>query len=215
MQQQAGLREKRLQTPVWFSVQHYTDTGGQSTFYTTWRNISVLMQDFHFDENNCSFSSQCPCNGITDLSDKVLVWAVDFSQSQIHVNLNPRRCTKRCLHSVTCKRTSWLPRPHCFLILWKLKFLYRAFVTFQLAFISSVSLFNKVFWFIADGRLYFVLIIGCYWKDEFHWFCGWLGALPSQSVDCQQGLCWGGIDAAESPPSAFLFTSVSIDWNMQ
>lgn len=89
MQQQAGLREKRLQTPVWFSVQYYTDTGGLSAFYTTWRNISVLMQDFHFDENNCSFSSQCPCNGITDCSDKVLVWAVDFSQSQIHMNLNP------------------------------------------------------------------------------------------------------------------------------
>lgn len=110
---------------------------------------------------------------------------------------------------MTCKRTSWLPRPHRFLILWKLKFLYRAFVTFQLAFISSVSLFNKVFWFIADGRLYFVLIIGCYWKDEFHWFCGWPGALPSQSVDCQQGLCWGGIDAAESPPSAFFYLLLS------
>lgn len=89
------------------------------------------------------------------------------------------------------------------IILSKLKFLHYAFFTFQLAFILSVSRFNKVFWFIADGCLYFVLIIGCYWKDEFHWFCGWLGALLSQTVDCQQGLCWVEIDAAESPPSAF------------
>lgn len=97
----------------------------------------------------------------------------------------------------------------------KAQVLYYTFLTFQLAFILSVSLFNKVFWFIADGCLYFVLIIGCYWKDEFHWFCGWLGALPSQTLDCQQGLCWVGIDATESPLFCFLFTSVSIDWNMQ
>lgn len=77
--------------------------------------------------------------------------------------------------------------------------------TFQLAFILSVSLFNKVFWFIVEGCLYFVLIIGCYWKDEFHWFCGWLGALLGQTIDCQQGLCWVRIDASESSPLLFIY----------
>lgn len=156
----------------------------------------------------------------TDYSTQTFSWErEDFS---LHAGTNAhksqsRRWTKRCLHSATRKRTSWLPHPvfFFFLILSKLRFLYYTFFTFQLAFILSVSLFNKVFWFIAGGCLYFVLIIGCYWKDEFHWFCGWLGALPSQTVDCQQGLCWVGIDATESPPLCFLFTSVSIDWNMQ
>lgn len=87
----------------------------------------------------------------------------------------------------------------------KYSFYDRTLSTARLAFILSTSLFNEVFWFIVQGYLYFVLIIGCYWKDEFHWFCGWLGTLLGQTIDCQQGLCWAGIDASESSPLVFIY----------
>lgn len=68
-----------------------------------------------------------------------------------------------------------------------------------------MSSFYQVFRFIVEGCLYFVLIIGCHWKDESHWFCGWLGALLAQTIDCPQGLCWAGIDAGESSPLVFIY----------
>lgn len=70
--------------------------------------------------------------------------------------------------------------------------------------IYLVSVFSmKHLWFIRDGCLYFVLIIGCYWKDEFHWFCRWLRTLLAQTLDCQQGLCWAAINGGESSPLLF------------
>lgn len=70
--------------------------------------------------------------------------------------------------------------------------------------IYLVNVFSmKYLWFIRDGCLYFVLIIGCYWKDEFHWFCQWLRTLLAQTLDCQQGLCWAAINGGESSPLLF------------
>lgn len=70
--------------------------------------------------------------------------------------------------------------------------------------IYLVSVFSmKYVWFIRDGCLYFVLIIGCYWKDEFYWFCRWLRTLLEQTLDCQQGLCWAAINGGESSPLLF------------
>lgn len=70
--------------------------------------------------------------------------------------------------------------------------------------IYLVSVFSmKYLWFIRDDYLYFVLIIGCYWKDEFHWFCRWLRTLLAQTLDCQQGLCWAAINDGESSPLLF------------
>ena len=77
--------------------------------------------------------------------------------------------------------------------------------TFWLTFILSLSPFNQVLWFIVEGYLYFALIIGCYWKDEFHWFCGWLGALLVQTIDCQHALCWARINTCESSPLLFIY----------
>lgn len=70
--------------------------------------------------------------------------------------------------------------------------------------IYLVSVFSmKYLWFIRHGCLYFVLIIGCYWKDEFHWFCRWLRTLLAQTLDCQHGLCWAAINGGESSPLLF------------
>ncbi len=75
--------------------------------------------------------------------------------------------------------------------------------------IYLVSVFSmKYVWFIRDGCLYFVLIIGCYWKDEFHWFCRWLRTLLEQTLDCQQGLCWAAINGGESSPLLFIYSSL-------